>query len=372
MRIAILADSLDSQNAGIHIFTKSLVEELALREDEHEYILIRQKLDKKLPQHIKQIEVKNISIPGYAPLRLFATIPRILARLNVDIVFEPAHFGPFNLPKDIIRTTFIHDLTPIIFKEHHKPASQILQRIFLPRILKNTNYIFTNSKNTSKDLELHYPFTKNKNKSIYLGRNERFKPTYDENALQVLGLNNPYFLSVGTIEPRKNLSTLLEAFCQYLDKTNRNTLLVIAGGLGWKSEAFEQQYQNHKYKKNIIRLGYVKDEVLPILYTHAMALVYPSLYEGFGFPVLEAMSCGTPVICSDNSSMPEVGGDIAYYIDPNTSSDLATQLDIVANLTKNQRVEIKKRSITRAALFTWKKFADEFIFQLEKLKRDFS
>ena len=366
MKIAILADPLDNQNAGVHIYTKSLVEQLLNRNDEHEYILVRQKKDTLLP--LKQIIVPNISLPiGYASLRLFFIIPYILRKEKVDVVIEPAHFGPFNLPKQIKRITIIHDLTPIKFPQFHRWHSQILQRIFLKRILQNTHFIITNSKNTSRDLEQYYPFTKNKNKAILLGKEAIYQPSHNKAVLKKLGINKAYFLAVGTIEPRKNLICLLKAYEQFVLQNGTHFDLVIAGGIGWKSENFQNALAQHPYKKQIKLLGYVKKEFLPVLYTHSTALIYPSLYEGFGFPVLEAMACGTAVICSNTSSLPEVGGKIAHYFPPQSSEQLTKLMTLVSEYNDAQQEQVYEKSLHHAAQFSWKKHVDLFIQTIENL-----
>ncbi len=367
MKIAILADPLDNQNAGVHIYTQSLINELLKRNDGNEYILIRQKRDFNL-KGIQQIIVPNIKLPiGFASFRLFFIIPFILTKKKVDVVFEPAHFGPFNLPKKIKRVTFIHDLTPVKFPEYHRWHSQVLQRMFLKNILKNTHLIITNSKNTSKDLEHYYPFTKDKNKTILLGKESVFKPTKNKDIIQNLGIKFQYFLYVGTIEPRKNLVNLLAAFTLFIQQTKSDFFLVLAGGMGWKTKEFETALANHPYRNRIKMLGYVSKKILPVLYSHAEAFVYPSLYEGFGFPVLEALSCGTNVICSNTSSLPEVGGTAAHYCNPQSPIDIKNKMVKIASYTEQEKLYFYKKNIEQSKLFSWKKHADSFISCINNL-----
>lgn len=370
MKIAILADALDNQNAGIHMYTKSLVKELLKRNDGHEYILIRQKTDTELSQ-VQQIAIPNINLPiGFASLRLFFIIPYILTKQKVDVVFEPAHFGPFNLPKRIKRVTFIHDLTPIKLPEYHRWHSQMLQRIFLKRILKKTHLILTNSKNTSKDLVAHYPFTKDKNEVLLLGKDSRFQPSQHEDVIHDYNIESPYFLCVGTIEPRKNLVRLLEAYTLFVNETDTQYDLVFVGGMGWKTESFKKELEKHPYKTRIKLLGYIKKEELPIVYSHARALIYPSLYEGFGLPVLEALACGTDVICSNTSSLPEVGGTVAHYCNPESVDEIKEQMIKVSQYSLAEQKINSQKNLERAKLFSWKKHTDSFMDNIEKLIAD--
>ncbi|MEM6396001.1 MAG: glycosyltransferase family 1 protein [Bacteroidota bacterium] len=313
MKVLIIADPLDNQRAGIHVYLRGLVDQLARQETEHEYILVRERVDPDLP--LRQVALPNTRLPiGYASFRLFVLIPRLARKLKVDAVFEPAHFGPFNLPGSIKRITMIHDLTPILFGEFHRWHSQFLQKTFLKGILKRTHLVLTNSHNTQRDVERVYPFIAGKTAMIHLGLSEQFKPVETKVFQKRLGLERPYFLFVGTIEPRKNLGLLLDAYDQFREAHTSPVDLVIVGQKGWKSEAFYEQLAQHPYRADIHLPGFLHFEQLLEAYSHSLALIYPSIYEGFGFPVLEALACGTNVICSDNSSLPEVGGELAYYI----------------------------------------------------------
>ena len=358
MRVAILADPLDNQKGGVHVYLRELVHALDKLNSEHEYILIREKADPKLS--LQQIEVPNIHLPiGYGSLRLFVLIPKLLKRLRVDAVFEPAHFGPFNLPANVQRVTMIHDLTPILMPDFHRWHSQMLQRLFLKRILRQTHLVLSNSQNTSRDLARVYPFTADKTTTILLGRDEGIQEDGGKEFLQQQQLATPYFLYVGTIEPRKNLVMLLQAFATFRDQYAERIQLVIVGQMGWKSATFQTELNHHPYREDVVLTGYVKHELLGQAYTHALALIYPSLYEGFGFPILEALSCGTNVICPNNSSLPEVGGTLAYYYPTHDAEALATTMALVADKGK----EVTERAAAGpawAAGFSWKEYAKRF------------
>jgi glycosyltransferase involved in cell wall biosynthesis len=236
-KIAIIADPLDNQSAGVHVFTKELINALIEMGKGEQLVLVREKYDPALD--VEQIVVPNIRLPiGFASLRLFFIIPFLLRNRGVAAVFEPAHFGPFNLPRRIKKLTMIHDLTPLIFPEHHRWHSQLLQKIFLKGILRKTDWVFTNSKHTSRDVIQFFPFTEKKTQHLYLGKHLAFQPTEKPERLIELGITKPYFVYVGTIEPRKNLALLLEAFATFCSNNNQETELVIAGQMGWKSESF--------------------------------------------------------------------------------------------------------------------------------------
>lgn len=359
MRIAFIADALDNQYAGIHIYTREIIKALAKVDKENTYIALRMKAGNEfegLP--VEQLVVPSPPLPGYAGFRLFVKIPQALVKAKADIVIEPRHFGPFNLPKHIKRMTVIHDLTPVLFPKMHEWVSSQLQRRFLPSILKRTNHIITNSEYTKADVLRVYPFTKNKTTAILLGKEAIFKPTHNDAVLPKYGIQKPYILSVGTLEPRKNLSRLLLAYEQMKAQINPLIQLVLVGKKGWKNKDLMERIAQSPFAKDIILTGYVERQDLPVLYSSAAFFVYPSLYEGFGLPVLEAMACGTAVLTSNVSSLPEVGGDVALYFNPESVEELTKQLIFLIQNNK-EREERAERSLKRAEGFSWEKAARE-------------
>lgn len=359
MKIAILADPLDNQSTGVHTYTKQLISALAKYDTENDYLIIRERKDPNLP--FEQIAIPNIHLPvGFASFRLFFIIPLILRFKKIDAVMEPAHFGPFNLPKRIKRITMIHDMTPLIMPQYHRFNSQLLQRIFLKKILKKADLILSNSKNTSKDIIKLFPFTKPKLSTILLGRDLDFQPTISRTYLDKEGIECPYFMYTGTIEPRKNLIVLLEAFRLFREHSESKVLLLIVGKKGWKSKDFYDALANHPFLNDIFLTGYVEKHELIELYSHAMALVYPSLYEGFGLPILEALSCGTQVICSNNSSLPEVGGEATMYFDAENESQLCLQMVQVFQNASNG-TDKTVSFLSQANKFSWKGYVKSFM-----------
>ena len=369
MKVAIIADPLDNQSAGVHSYTRHLVQSMIRNRGSHEILLIREKEDPQL-EGCRQIAVPNTRHPvGYASLRLFFIIPRLLKREEVDVVIEPAHFGPFNLPDTIKRVTMIHDLTPIIFPEFHRWHSSFLQRVFLKRILRKTDLILSNSNNTSRDLKRIFPTTENKIMTLHLGKDPYYKPVESRKALQRLGIETPYFHYVGTIEPRKDLNTLLEAYRLFRSAHPENRVqLVIAGKKGWKSNDFYTALESHPYRKDILITGYLPKETLPVLHTHSTAMIYPSLYEGFGLPVLEALSCGATVITCRNSSLTEVGGDKALYFETGDPRDLMKTMNVAMDMEITDK--IREERIQWSDKFSWTDYARELFRKMEQLIKD--
>lgn len=352
-----MADSLDNQNAGVHQYTRSLIEALTKKKEcAFEYVIFRQKKDEALD--FEQIAVKNIQLPiGYASLRLFFIIPFLIRKYKIDIVFEPAHFGPFNLPKKTKRVTMIHDLTPILFPQYHRWHSRVLQQLFLPRILQKANLILSNSDTTSNDImKYQRNINKDKVKRIYLGKDEYYSPIL-ENEKITQPKPNPFFLFVGTIEPRKNIIYLLDAFEIFKKNDDKAIRLKIIGGKGWKYESIFKKLETHPNRNEIEYLGFVEKNELKYYYNHAMVMIYPSLYEGFGFPIVEAMSCGTNVITSNISSMPEVGGEMAYYCNPGNVESLTELMHQFSNGTLGRTTN---ELLSYVARFSWMQYAEAF------------
>lgn len=363
MHIAIIADPLDKQKTGIHYLTKHLIDQLLLFNTTNKYSIIC--FNDQVIQNQHSIVLRN-TLPFIKndPIRTFITLPRLLKKLNPDVVIEPAHFGPFNLPRKIKRVTIIHDLSPLIFPKLHPFISQILQRIFFPGIIKRADLLITNSKNTSQDLMTYYPKSINKIEQIYLGKEDLFKPTGSLNDLAKHGIQRPYILSVGTIEPRKNLTTMLKAFTLFKQKNPSKIQLVIVGGKGWKSKPFYKELENHPFKDEIKLVGYVNRIDLPILYSCALTFIYPSLYEGFGLSVLEAMACGSPCIISNTSSLSEVGGEAVLYFKPERIDELSEKLNLIYD-NKALCISLKEKSIKQASQFSWKQYAEKISQTLE-------
>lgn len=363
-RVAIIADPIDNQKGGVHVYTRELVHGLKAFTDEIEFILIRERRDPELAE-FRQIVIPNNRIGlGLAALRLFFIVPVVLWWNKVDAVIEPAHFGPFNLPRSIKRITVIHDLTPLLFPQYHRYHSQLLQKIFLRGILRKASLIIANSAYTASDLYRVFPFTRGKVAPIHLGYEPGMMPVAVEHVLGLLSISKPYWLAVGTIEPRKNLTRLLHVYQVFREERSDKVPLVIVGERGWKADAFFQALEKHPYKADIVLTGYVSQDQLNALYSHAIALVYPSEYEGFGLPVLEAFACGCPVICSRVSSLPEVGGEVAWYVDPFDEANISDQMDRMFLLSEQERVRLKQACLSRATLFGWDRHARDFVRNL--------
>lgn len=368
MKIAIIADALDYQYAGIYYYTKELINALAKIDKKNEYLVVRSISEGDISENVKELIIPTLSFPGAAPYRLFVTIPKRLVKEGVDIVVEPRHFGPFNLPKKIKRVTVIHDLSPLRFPQWHQFLSRKLQQLFLPSILKRADHIITNSEFTAQDVIEYFPFTDEKTSGIWLGKEDFFKPIKNPAILAKHGITAPYLLHTGTIEPRKNLPFLIQAFEKIKRNQNTDLQLVLVGKLGWKNEVLLQFINASPFQEDIKLLGYVQRDDLPALYTNAMIFTYPSHFEGFGLPVLEAMSCGTPTLVSNVSSLPEIIGDAGLTFQPNNQADFIKKVNLLLN-DKALRDALSEKALIQSAKFSWEKTAATTLSIFENLIR---
>ena len=247
----------------------------------------------------------------------------------------------------------LHDLAFRLYPETHTVYNRWFLRIMMPRFLKSTEGIIAVSNSTKRDAEYFYKVSSGKVHVVYPGVGSQFKPVLDQNKLAFMrrtyGLPERYILYVGSIEPRKNLIRLFEAFGHVNQADIR---LVIAGRKGWRYRAIFEHLGTLGLEEKVIFTGFVPDDNLPALYSNAVAFVFPSLYEGFGLPILEAMACGTPVVSSNTSSLPEAAGEAAILIAP---QDVQGWVDAINNLSCNPqlREELRQKGLRRVKDFSW-------------------
>ena len=262
----------------------------------------------------------------------------------------------------------VHDLTTLLFPEHHVKSNVFLHNRRFKR-LNRVDGILTNSQATKADIVKHLDINPDKIFVTHLGADKRFRQMEKEEVhpiLQKYQLHKPYILFVGTLEPRKNVETLIRAFNQLKQSHNIPHELVLAGQKGWLYEKIFEAIESSPFKSDIRQMDYVPDSDVPALMNWAEVFAYPSFYEGFGLPVLEAMQCGVPVVTSNISSMPEVGGEACLYIHPESSDELADTLYKVLRDKAFQKI-LSEKGIERAKQFSWEKCAEETLKAYEEV-----
>lgn len=305
------------------------------------------------------------SVPlGYKPWRMAVWLGQ-LAGIGFDRLLPDAELYHATehllMPLHNVPTVLtVHDLIFKLLPQYHKRLNYWFLNSAMPLFVRRADAIITISESSKKDLIQHYGTPADKIAVVYEAAAPVFQPATPftvDHVRREYGLPDRFLLTVGTIEPRKNLSRLLEALAR-LRAHDPELHLVVVGSRGWLYQDFFRKIDELALRDVVHLPGYVLDADLPAMYCAATVLVMPSIYEGFGLPVLEAMACGTPVVSSHASSLPEIGGEAAQYFDPMDVDEMTAALRRV--LTDDElRAEMRQAGLEQAAEFSWERAASE-------------
>ena len=318
---------------------------------------------KALPLY-PNVNVRQTLIPSLSLLRLWH---RLHIPLPVEIwcgATSLYHATDFVLPPVRSHTKTIVTVHDLSFAKVPEAAPAKLKR-FLDRVvpdsIRRATHVIADSESTKNDIIEIYGTDVHKLSVVLSGVESRFKPTpLSANTRQRYSIpDKPYLFSVGTVQPRKNYSRVIKAL-HSLGNKYEDIIFVIAGGKGWLQDEMYATIQQTEMQHRVYLIGFADDEDLPALYSNATITVVPSLYEGFGFPVLESMACGTPVITSNLSSLPEVAGNAAILVDPYSVSEIATAIETLLT-SSEQRKMLVQRGLEQASLFTWQRSAAQLL-----------
>ena len=274
---------------------------------------------------------------------------------GLDLFWSPLHRLPLVMPPGLARVVTIHDLVWRHAGQTMRPLNRWLDQSLMPQAVGTADRVVAVSASTAADIEREMPFAAGRVRTIHLGAAELGEPGPRE-SLAELGLSGPYFLFVGTLEPRKNLGRLLDAWSRQPPGLGGGAVLAVAGGAGWGGVDVKAMVLRHGLEKRVRVLGFVSDQQLATLYAHALFLAMPSLYEGFGLPLLEATSRGVPVLTSDIASMPEVAGDAGLLVSPLDVNSIAKGLTQMLEDPKF-RSELARRAVSNGQRFSWDRSA---------------
>ena len=284
-------------------------------------------------------------------------LPKIYKKLKASLLFSPVPEAP--LYSNCRSVVMVHDLIPLRFLKKTSPLTPYF-KYYIPQVLKQAEHIICNSQATAKDINAFFDIPSQKITPILLAYNSHhFYPL----ELDQKHLSCPYFLHLGRHDPHKNVNRIVEAFANL--KNNQNYQLWLAGPTDNRyTPKLQQQARELGIEKQLKILDYVPYEQLPQLLNQALALVFPSLWEGFGFPVLEAMGCGTPVITSNLSSLPEVAGEAALLINPYHVEEITAAMEKITT-DDEMRSQLKTLGLQQAKKFSWQQTGEQ---TLETLK----
>ncbi|MBN1217542.1 MAG: glycosyltransferase family 4 protein [Anaerolineae bacterium] len=373
MHICLDVSPTAQKHAGLGRYAGEIARALAEKEDLDLSLFYNRQGEAALPNYLSHIPYKTVSM-GNKPWRMRVWLSQLL-HWPMDQTFGAMEI--FHATNHLLAhfrracTVYtLHDLIFLHFPEYHLPYNRWYLTLTMPLYLKAADIIVTPSEYSRQDAIKYYGLPETKIKVIYEAPAPTFKPVTDTTTLnrvrQTYNLPQKYILHVATIEPRKNLIRLLEAFQSLLIHWP-DLKLVLVGKKGWLYESFFQRLQSLGLENCVIFPGYVEEADLPTLYQLAEVFAFPSLYEGFGLGPIEAMACGTPVVCSNSSSLPEVVGDAGLLIDPTNTAALAETLRRVLS-DAGLRADLSQRGLTQAKKFAWEKAVDELMTVYQSLK----
>ncbi len=352
----LLSFSQHYRNGGISRYIRSLLTALAKQPGQHEYTIFVN--GQEVVEHLEEITGKSsanwtgkgekreshrgrtqityvpVSWPESKPISRVAweqlKLPALLREKRIDVFHSPANVLPEMLPRSCAGVVTLHDLAFLRYPQILTRSKRVYHRTFTMRSLQRATLIIANSNSTKLDAVELAGIPTNRIQTVYPCIDERFSSVILDEDIQTFrqahGLTKGYLLYLGTLEPRKNITTLIEAYAQLRATYEREEKLVLAGGKGWLYDSIFERVQQLGLESEVIFPGFVSDTEQLLWYHAASVFVYPSLYEGFGLPVAEALACGVPVVTSNVSSLPEVGAALALTVDPRDKEAMAGAL----------------------------------------------
>jgi glycosyltransferase involved in cell wall biosynthesis len=367
MKIGISTSVIQRGKTGIAHYLFALLDQIRRINEEHEFVLFVLEQDVPLfgflEDSMQIVTVPEKSQPAVANILWHQTeLPKLCRAHQLNAIHVPSYRRLlYSAPCPRIGT--IHDLAPFHLQGKYDWARMLYGRYAVRLLAQRQEQIIAVSHTTARDISRFFQVPERRIEVIYNGLNhERFHPRkseQDEALLQQLKLDAPYFLYVARLEhPGKNHVRLIEAFNQFKSERKSNHLLVL-GGADWHgAEAIHQAAERSPFTKDIRRVGYISDQQLPALYRGATAMCYPSLFEGFGMPPVEAMACGCPVVCSDRGSLAEIAAPAACVIDPESIPQIAEALKCVA-FDSRFTDSLRKSGLRHATQFNWRVAAEK-------------
>ena len=351
MKIGIDAHMLGDHSGGNERFYENILGHMVVPEDAVFFLFVQQGTDTaKYKDRFEVIELQSHS----AATRYLRELPKLSRKLELDVLHTQYFIPPFGSCRTVCT---IHDICFEHNASWFAKKDYVFQKLLIPRSARHADHIVTVSEYSAQDLVRTYGISAGKISVIYNAADDSFlqlqdQQTKETSARDKFGIGtDPYILSVGNLNPRKNLSRLIRAFGLMKKRWGGSEKLVIAGKKDYRAEELLSGI-----RQDVVFTGFVSDEELVELYRGADVFVYPSLYEGFGIPPLEAMACGTPVAVSDRTSLPEVVGDAGLYFDPEDEQAIAkclhrllTDKELCAGLTQKGRQRCRAFDWTRSA-----------------------
>ncbi|MCD6109387.1 glycosyltransferase family 4 protein [bacterium] len=366
MKIGVDIRGTVNEKAGKGYYAFHLVKALLSLNNGNKYILYSNKSIDSY-DNFKNATVKIIDKKG---LFWHKKVLSDAYKENLEIFIAPTSYiiPALHNPNKIKVLMAVHDLIAFLYPENHNKKAVLIEKLTLGQALKKIKKVLSVSENTKKDLINRFGVKESLIEIIHNAASDSFG-IIEKEECEILRkhkkLPKEFIFSVGTLEPRKNYETLIEAYSK-IRAYHPQVKLVIAGKNGWKSENIFKKVKELKLENDVIFLGYVTENELAKLYNLATIFAYPSLYEGFGIPPLEAMKCGCPAITSNTSSLPEVVGDAAILVNPNSTEELKNTLHKLLS-TPSLRENLKNKGLEQYKKFSWKTSARKLLAIINKV-----
>lgn len=353
-RVAVDLHLLGEHETGNETYARELAIALCARSNFEISLLVpdRDALPEELRHHSGVVEIGRLP----SVIRVGAQYPHLLSKLGVSLVHMPTYILPPRIKCASVVTVL--DVSYLLHPKLVEPRVRWMLKALVGPSIRAATRVITISEASHRDIVTLYGVDPDKVVVTPLAAAKQFRPVSDDEVARVRSkyrLGAIYVLSVGNILPRKNIGRLVEAFSM-IAASIENVQLVIVGRSAWKGSEVEQRVRQLGLTGRVRFLGYVPDEDLPALYSGAQVFCFPSIHEGFGLPVLEAMACGTPTIASNASSLPEVVGDAGLLFPPDSVTEMAAMLRLVL-LDPELRLTLASKGTRRAASFSWDRTA---------------
>lgn len=369
LKIGIIYGGISEQKAGMDHYLHQVLLAMKRMAPEHRYILIDHRRQKTpFKENFEQVILDLPRSPGRVSRWNLQIVPRVLSQF--DLVFSPGLYGPVRIPQGVNSVMVVHDLTRYLFPHFFplNPMQKVLDLWAYPAMLRRYDHLITVSEATRKDLMARFKVPVEKVTVAYHGANDTFEPlnaqAVEESLFRSYKIKRPFILFLGTLEPRKNIPALLKAFAGIRNQIPHD--LVLVGQRGWKWDPIFKEIERLDLHSRVRWTGYVSDADRVIFYNAADFMVFPSWYEGFGMPLLEAMQCGCPVITSRVSAMPEVVGEAGILIDPGRVEDLQRAMLRLIH-EPGLAEQMRKAGFEQAKQFSWEKSAQITLEVFEKV-----
>jgi len=354
----LLKDNLE----GFGYFTKQVLEVLTKKYPEHQFHFFFDRPFDECFIFSANVQGHVLSPPARHPLLwkywFDVKVPRLLKKIKADVFFSPD--GQCSLTTKVPQCLVVHDLGFLHYPDTYQKSHLRYYKHYTPKFISKASAVLTVSHFSKKDIITQYKMAEEKIRVVYNGVNEIYKPVgYDERDIvkdKYTG-GTEFFLYAGAIHPRKNLINLLKALSIFKRRLQSSMKLVLAGRLAWKNNEFLELLKTYKYKDDIMLTGYLEESELAGLMASAYAFVYPSLFEGFGLPIVEAMKCRVPVLTSKHSSMEEISEGAALYFDPANVEDMAQKLMRIYK-DEEERKGLIERGFVVSEKYSWEKSSD--------------